>query len=36
MREVADKAGITHMCTMLDETYNDRVLNWRGTYIGEV
>jgi len=36
MREVAAMAGITHMCTMLDETYNDRVLNWRETYIGEV
>ncbi len=33
MSEVAAKAGITHMCTMLNETYHDRVLNWHETYI---
>lgn len=35
MCEVAAKAGITHMCTMLEESYNDRVLNWHATYIDE-
>lgn len=33
MTEVASRAGITHMCTMLDETYQDRVANWHETYI---
>jgi hypothetical protein len=36
MREVAAKAGITHMCTMLDETYDDRILNWQETYLEQV
>jgi hypothetical protein len=33
MREVADRAGISHMCTMLDQTYFDRVEHWKDRYI---
>nr|QUS52725.1 hypothetical protein 1 [Mute swan feces associated picorna-like virus 20] len=32
MQEIAEKAEIAHMCTMLTETYEDRLLNWEYTY----
>jgi len=32
MKEVANRAGISHMCTGLDLSYNDRVGNWVATY----
>lgn len=32
MTEVARRADIAHMCTLLDETYDDRVANWEYTY----
>jgi len=33
MREVAELAGISHMCTLLDQTYFDRVEHWKDRYI---
>jgi hypothetical protein len=33
MREVAEMAGISHMCTMLDQTFGDRVEHWKDRYI---
>lgn len=33
MKDVAQRADITHMCTMLDETYEDRVENWYHSYM---
>ena len=35
MKDVAARADITHMCTMLDETYDDRVANWHHTYVAK-
>lgn len=32
MKEVANRAGISHMCTGLDSTYNDRVDEWNANY----
>nr|APG76681.1 hypothetical protein 1 [Wenzhou picorna-like virus 8] len=32
MKEVANRAGVSHMCTGLDLSYNDRVSNWVATY----
>lgn len=32
MREVAQRAGISHMCTLLNDTYDDRVLDWKTKY----
>jgi len=32
MKEVAAQADISHLCTLLDETYEDRVDNWEYTY----
>ena len=32
MREVAVKADISHMCTLLDDTYEDRVADWKHKY----
>jgi hypothetical protein len=34
MIQVARKAGIYHMCTMLDCTYDDMVGKWRKSYLG--
>jgi hypothetical protein len=33
MKEVAQLAGISHMCTLLDDTYFDRVEHWKDRYI---
>jgi hypothetical protein len=33
MREVAEQAGISHMCTLLDETFEERVEHWKDRYI---
>lgn len=33
MKEVAARAGITHMCTGLDSDYNDRVADWNAKYV---
>jgi hypothetical protein len=33
MREIAERAEISHMCTMLDQTYDDRVEHWKDRYI---
>jgi hypothetical protein len=32
MDEVAKRAGISHMCTGLNSSYNDRVVDWEGKY----
>lgn len=34
MREVATRAGISHMCTGLELNYNDRVADWVANYDG--
>jgi hypothetical protein len=33
MKEVATRAGIAHICTGLDTTYDDRVDEWRSKYV---
>lgn len=33
MKEIATKAGITHLCDELDLSYNDRVNSWQDKYI---
>ena len=33
MLDVARRAGISHLCTELDVTYNERVVNWRDQYL---
>lgn len=35
MQEVASKAGITHLCTLLDETYEDRLHHFYQRYGGD-
>jgi len=32
MTRVAQKANITHMCTLLDQTYDDMVVDWKSKY----
>lgn len=32
MQEVAKQSNIEHMCTLLDETYDDRVVEWKWKY----
>lgn len=32
MQEVAQRAEITHLCTQLDETYDDKVAEWKDKY----
>jgi hypothetical protein len=32
MREVAERAEISHLCTLLDDTYSDRVIDWLHKY----
>lgn len=34
-RKVAEECDIVHLCTRLDETYEDRVKSWRAKYLGE-
>lgn len=36
MQEIADRAGISHMCTMLDDDYATGVANWKAKYTNEV
>jgi hypothetical protein len=36
MREVASKCGIAHMCTLLDDSYDDRVVEWHHSYTQEI
>jgi hypothetical protein len=33
LREVARRAGITHLCTMLDENFDSRVAEWKSKYV---
>jgi hypothetical protein len=33
MRDVASQANISHMCSELDLTYEDRLQIWRNTYL---
>jgi hypothetical protein len=33
MKEVATRAGIAHICTGLDTTYDDRVDEWKSKYV---
>lgn len=33
MREVAEMAGISHMCTLLDSSFDERVEHWKDRYI---
>lgn len=33
MRTVAERAGISHMCTGLNTTYNERVSEWNAKYV---
>jgi len=33
MKEVANRAGISHMCTGLNSSYNDRVTEWNAKYV---
>jgi hypothetical protein len=35
MREVAQRANISHICTLLDSSYDDRLAVWRDTYLTE-
>lgn len=35
MREIASKAGIAHGCTMLNQTYDDRLAAWKERYAQE-
>jgi hypothetical protein len=32
MKQVANRAGISHMCTGLNTTYNERIIEWREKY----
>jgi L-amino acid N-acyltransferase YncA len=32
MREIAERAGIAHMCEGIERTYDDRVEEWKVTY----
>lgn len=34
MREIASRAGLTHMCTMLEQRYEDQVVDWQVKYQG--
>jgi hypothetical protein len=33
MQTIADKAGIAHMCTLLNDTYQERVSDWYCKYV---
>jgi len=35
LRKVAEECDITHLCTRLDETYDERVQTWREKYLNE-
>lgn len=35
MKRIAEKAEITHLCTTLNKTYDERVAEWKEKYLGE-
>jgi hypothetical protein len=35
MAEIAKRADITHICTMLDRSYDEALKVWKDTYMSE-
>jgi hypothetical protein len=35
MKEVAERAGIAHGCSLLNDTYDDRLKVWKEKYLPE-